>query len=583
MGTIWVKQLTGGLDTRRLVETSPADVMIVAKDGHVTRGGEFEQRAAFVPSYTLPEGTVGLAYTKSNMVVFGHEAEPAGLPTGVIYQRLEHPTGEALAGILSFDLYSGKVYAVAEFVDGSRYHFYDGAIVDDWYDGRARASFRVTGGTGSSSLSALTVNGVAIISAPVSWSTSNEDTAAAIAAAINAYSSTPEYSATSSGDQVNIVAGAVGSGPNGYSVVATVASGLTLSATAMTMAGGLDTDSGYEPGSFARTIGSKVYSTSGTVLHFSGIAAPTKFTTDVTGAGFIDLANQASSPYDLTAVCTYQKYIAAFAGNVVYIWYVDPDPTLNAKSQILNNTGTEHPQSVTPFGDADIFYVHQSGLRSLKARDSSNSAATTDIGVPIDSLLLEKLQALPPGGKVIGMINPADGRFWLIVDDEVFVFTFYANAKVSAWSTYTLSTREAGADPVYFSADDAVVWKQRVYVRSGDTIYAYGGLNATLQHDATSAEVWSPYFDANRPTADKSWSGVDVACRGTWSVHMAMQPTQVEVEDRIGTVTETTYNRERIPFGHSSSHVSARFRSQGVGPCVLSAFVIHFDGADSES
>ena len=91
MGVIWVKEFTGGLDTRRLPETTPAGVMIRAKDGHVTRGGEFEKRAAFVPTFSLPAGTIGLAHTRTGLVVFGHAASPT-MPSGVAYQRRLDPS-----------------------------------------------------------------------------------------------------------------------------------------------------------------------------------------------------------------------------------------------------------------------------------------------------------------------------------------------------------------------------------------------------------------------------------------------------------------------------------------------------------
>ena len=45
MGTIWIREFTGGLDARRLPETTPGGVLIKGIDGHINRGGEFEQRA----------------------------------------------------------------------------------------------------------------------------------------------------------------------------------------------------------------------------------------------------------------------------------------------------------------------------------------------------------------------------------------------------------------------------------------------------------------------------------------------------------------------------------------------------------
>ena len=692
MGVIWIKEMTGGLDTRRLPETTPGGVLIRAADGHITRGGEFEKRAAFVPEYNLPVGTIGLAHTRTGVVVFGHTAAPS-LPSGVGYQRLQHPDGvTALASVPSYDLYDGKIYAVGIFADGSVHHFYNGVRVEDWYDGRARANFRVvsgtttaaiaavgsftvTGGTGDvsgvtvagiqvtsgavahtgdnattaaaiaanvtahtsspnytatssgaevritavvagaaangrvivpsttgtvtfggvtslaggadatvSTLTGLLVNGVAAISAPVAWTGTVEGTAAAIAAEINSTVSTPEYTATAFGDRVNVIAGAAGADANGRIVTLTTANGLVLSAPTATLADGADSDDAFTPGTFVRTVKSKMYSTADSLLHFSGIQAPTEWTTDAVGAGFINMATQNSGSERLTAVARYQNLLAVFAPEVVQIWFVDPDPNLNTQSQVLVNTGTECPLSVTQFGDSDVFYLDESGLRSLRARDSSNAAATTDIGVPIDDLLVAKLEGLTADDRlrVVGLINPVDKRFWLIVKDEVFVFSFYENAKVSAWSTYELAARSGGVKTT-FEVDQAVVANRRVYVRGGDTIYVYGGLGPVPVYDETEAEVWLPYLDANRPTAHKDWEGIDVALNGLWEIRAATQPTDLTAAEVVARAYQTTYNMHRVPYNHTSSHLSLRAISKGEGRAVLSALAVHFRGGEDET
>ena len=696
MGTIWVKEFTGGLDTRRLPETTPGGVLIRATNGHITRGGEFEKRAAFVPTYTLPAGTIGLANTRTGLVVFGHAASPT-MPSGVAYQRLQHPDGAtALAEVASYDLYDGKIYAVGVFADGSVYHFYNGTRVTDWFDGRARASFRVlsggttsaaaargtftvTGGTSgsgneitnitvggvsvisgavahtgdnsttaaaiatavngftsspdytatstgaqvtitaavagaaangrtivpvvagdvtvggvtnlasgadatTSNLAALLVNGVPAITSAVAWTGTAEGTAAAIASAITTAITSPEYTATSVGDSVNIVASLAGAAANGRVVALTVASGLVLNTTSVALANGADSADAFTPGTFVRTVKSKLYSVSDSLLHFSGIQAPTNWTTDAPGAGFINMATQNSGSELLTAVARYQNLLAVFSAEVVQIWFVDPDPNLNTVSQVLSNTGTACPQSVTQFGDSDVFYLDESGLRSLRARDSSNAAATTDIGVPIDDIIVAKLQTLTSAERqrVVGLINPVDKRFWLILKDQVFVFSFYQNAKVSAWTTYDLSVTSAGLTTP-FTAQHAVVLGRRVFLRGGNVIYAYGGMGATLTYDQTEAEAWLPYLDANRPTAHKDWEGIDVALTGLWEVRAAMQPIDLDASEVIARVYQTTYNMHRLPFGHSSSHVSLRLVSKDTGPAVLSALAVHFAGEEDET
>lgn len=581
MGEIWVKEFSGGLDARRMVETTPGGILIQGSDGHLTRGGEFEKRAAFVNAYSLPSGTVGMAFTRTGLVVFGSAADP-GMPIGVTYQRLQHPDGTpVLIKVPSFDLYAGKIYAVGVFSDGSLHHFYDGVRVEDWFDGRARASFRVTAGdaTGPSTVSNITVDGIAIISGAVNWTTSNAATATAIAAAINSDTSTPEYTAIAVDDQVVIVADDPGVAANGKVVVVTLTSGFGVTPVdGIAMGGGAEEEDTFEPGEFVKTIGSKVYSTSGPNMHFSGIKIPAGWTTDNVGAGFIDMSSESSGSEQLVALAKYQNSVAVFAETVIQIWYVDPDPTLNRQSQVLNNTGSGSPKSVTQFGDNDLFYLNESGLRSLRARDASNAASTTDIGSPVDPLITSVLSGMSADARqnIIGLIEPRDGRFWLIMGDRIFVFSFFSGASVSAWSEYLPG----------FTVDEAVVFGRRVYLRSGDTIYVYGGLGNDLEYDDTEAVAQTPYLDANKPWKPKELTGIDVAAQGEWKIYTAMNPNNLEAQDAIGTIcdviADTTFNDGRIPAQGKSTHFSLIFKSQGSGYAKLGSCVIHFeaDGDD---
>jgi hypothetical protein len=691
MGTIQVKEFTGGLDTRRLPETTPGGALIRARNGHLTRGAEFEQRAAFVPVHTLPAGTTGLARGSAGLVVFGAAAAPSGVPAGVTYQRLQHPTDPALtvARVLSWDRYAGKIYAAAQFSNGEVLHFYDGAHVADWFDGRARALLTVTGGHATAALTAtgafrvgagtpsvdtvdsVTVNGIALMagavtygadaaataaavaaaitantSSPdysaaadgdvvtitaalagaaangrtvavattgvsvsgishmaggaeaatstltelrvdgvqtlagsVAWAGTVEATAAAIAASINAATTSPEYDAAAVGPTVVVIAAVAGAAANGRAITTVAADGLTLDpASGAALADGADSTAAFTPGRFVKTIRAKVYSTAGGFLHYSGVQQPTAWTTDATGAGFEDLSVEDADADNLVGIARYFDRVAVFADDVTMIWFVDPDPTLNTLSQVLVGTGTRFAESVTQFGDADVFYAHRSGLRSLRARDSSNAAASTDIGVPVDSLIAPALAAIPAGEehRVRGLINPLDNRFWLIIDGVIYVFSFYENAKVSAWSTY-----EPG-----FDVEGAVAFDGRVWVRSGDTIYAYGGTGASPTYDNSTVEAWLPYLDANAPSAVKQWSGVDAALRGTWKIEAAADPTDTTAAEEVGRVYKTTYSPERIPLRHASTHLSLRFTSlspPGDGPAVLSAAALHFDGRGEEA
>ena len=113
-------------------------------------------------------------------------------------------------------------------------------------------------------------------------------------------------------------------------------------------------------------------------------------------------------------------------------------------------------------------------------------------------------------------------------------------------------------------------------------IFAYGGTDVDLAYDATVAEAWLPYLDANAPTKDKNFTGVDAATEGEWVVHVAMQPTNKAAEDKVAQITETTFNHMSIPGDGRSTHISLRFRSVGDTYARLSSAVIHYAGEQLE-
>jgi hypothetical protein len=99
----------------------------------------------------------------------------------------------------------------------------------------ATATITLTGGA-SGSVDMITVNGVNIMSGAVSFTTNLSTTAAAVASNINAHTSSPEYTATSSGAVITVsAASAVGSDPNGFAVTVTAT---TITFTKTNMAGG---------------------------------------------------------------------------------------------------------------------------------------------------------------------------------------------------------------------------------------------------------------------------------------------------------------------------------------------------------
>lgn len=710
MGTIWVREFTGGLNTVKLPETSTGGILIRANNGHITRGGEFEKRAKIEKLTGDLAGSVGLAHDAASLVVFGHSASaPINLPAGVTYQRLVNPTdlNIALTQIHSWDLYAGKIYVSAEFADDQVYHFYDGVYVDLWFDGRARASFTVTEGsvenvgavaatgsinvgqilsvttvtvdhvwigttdlldntpvvytmlggfipeivdrgllaaalaaaiashsgttgytavsvqsrvditatatgtaanrfdiipdfdplevsittgvmgggqgasTTSSDVSSIEIGGIEGLSAPVTWTGSPTTMAAAIAAALDANAATTHFNATSVGPVVYLTADDDSPLFNGLYVEIVATNALAFTPATIITSGG--NSSGPTPGKYVKTIGKKIYASSAATLFFTGVDAPTQWTTDAIGAGFIDMSTEASGSEQLTAFARYQHLAAVFSESVIQLWYFDPDPDLNRIAQVLDNTGTLAGQSVTQFGDTDLFYLDSSGVRSLKARDSSNAAATTDIGIPVDDLVQAQAATLNLSEirQCIGLIEPRDARFWLIMKNKAFVFSFFPGTKVSAWSTYDL---------VFFNGDVAVpmtvshatVFDKKIYMRSQNALTVYGGDGAAWEYDATVAEAWLPYLDANEPMKVKTFASIDGAARGQWLVEIGMNPNDTAAEESVARISNTTYDATAIPLNVQGNYISLRFTSEGSGYAKIAATCIRHDGEAGE-
>lgn len=700
MGTIWVKEFTGGLDARRLPVTTTAGVLIKANNGHINRGGEFEKRAAFMPWHEAAD-TVGMAAGADGVYAFGHTTRPVALHADVKYQQLIHPVDSdvPLAKLLCAELHSAKLYVAVEFEDGDKYLYYDGAYVSSWSDTFARATFSVdpediiegqrgvgsfrlrpgddppsgeissitvgafdllsspishpgdiashqdflddivdainvntgttgftgshatdtniikvrgpagndfngeavdvevtgtlivdeeadiTGGTGNGypTLNNLLIGSVPLIDNQLLYTSSATNMAQAITDEINSLTGTSDFSATRSGRKVTVKSEIAGEFANGLAFSFSVANGLSFS-DVTTMSGGFNDD--LPRGTFLKTADDKVYAVSGKALYFSGIAAPIKWTTDNVGAGFVDMGARTKGGEELTALSRYQNYLAVFARRTIIIEYIDPDPTLNRVIQILRNTGTRFPNSVTEFGDSDVFFADESGLRSVQSRASTNAAATTDTGVPVDPLISEKLATVSDDDafKIWGLIEPRTGNFWLIVKDIIYVFALYPGAKVSAWTTYTPSAVIDG-EGVDFDVDYAAVYDRKVYLRSGDEIYVFGGTsNTDLAYDATLAEAWLPYMDANTPSKKKGWERIDLAVEGQWSIQWAMSPKNEDAVDGTIVVTTTTYENDGIPLGGSSNHLSLRLSTQAAEAAKLSSLIVTYDsGADENS
>lgn len=468
MPYIIIEDFRAGLDRRKLPASSPQGSLQTLSNAHITRGGEIEKRLALVATYALPAGqTFGLAGANGVLYTFGSDAAPA-VPAGVTYQRLPHPGGQTMNGLVWAEFYDGKIAATASYANGDVLHFYDGTQIADW-----------TAGSG-----------------------------------------------------------------------ATVAGKKAVSML---------------------THDDKLYAIFDSILAFSSIAAPTSWQIG-TGYGFKNMSNQSAGSEKLTALGRYQNLVAVFARRNIQIWYLDPDPVQNVKRQVLSNIGTFAPRSVVSFGEVDVFFLADNGVRSLRARDSSNQSGVSDVGTPIDDYLIAYMATLTEQQRAsaVGVLEPATGRYILAIGNKAAVFTYFETSRISAWSIYDLG----------FTISDFVALDGQVWARSGDTVYRLGGADGKT-YDSSTVEVDLPYIDGRQVATFKEFTGIDVVCEGAWSVYVNTDPNNPTAESLVAIVDNTTLSLDALGMVGRGPLIKLRLVSNEAGAAKLSKVIVHYNGAEA--
>lgn len=445
----------------------------------------------------------------------------------------------------------------------------------------------------------------------VAWVTSNSATASAIASRINSQTTSPNYTATASGPTVTIKAvTGTGSGPNGF-VVSVTKSGNVTSTQSATMSGGVTGTSAVaqvytatiggtfetadqftitingEPftitggasgtGTSILTFKKKLYSTASANLYFSALNAPTQWISGV-DYGFINMASQTAGQETLTVAEEYQGLMVIFSENNIRIWSISEDSAANVFIQTLQNTGTIAPRSVVPYGANDVFYLAASGIRSIKARDSSNAAYVSDVGTPIDTHIRDYMNTLTQDEvrDAVGIVEPIDGRFWLGIKNRIYVLSYFPTAKISAWSYYEVD----------FTIKNFAKIGDQIYVRGTDPdddidyLYLHGGLgNSTYPaKDEDVCIIELPYFSANDPAGNKHLLGFDIVGINSWNVDLLPDPNNDQVKVPLGIATGVTYGQPRFGVESLTPLFALTLTCSEAGPATLSALAMHYDG-----
>ncbi len=338
-------------------------------------------------------------------------------------------------------------------------------------------------------------------------------------------------------------------------------------------------------GTNARPFKSKMYAVDGQNLRFSSVLDASDWAG--TGSGIIDVSTEDAGAANLVGLEQYYGNLALFGYNSVQIWNMDPDPALNTKIQTLGNIGLVAPNALASHGNGDVLFVSHTGIRSLRARNSSNAAVLNDIGSPLDPLIRELRNTLSDDvvDRMAAIVDPLTGHLWLVWDQTVLILAYYPNSKITAWSTFEFPLQ----------IDHIVVAGTRVVIRSGDNLFMYGPLPAAgspfdpnsasgvvaNRYDQTQVEIVTPFYSLQQPATRKRWTGFDIACTGVWDIYVDPDHKAEGVWTHIGQVSGNTFNLDRIPVDVEGTHLALKLISVGAGPASLASLGIHFTGGDA--
>jgi hypothetical protein len=333
-----------------------------------------------------------------------------------------------------------------------------------------------------------------------------------------------------------------------------------------------------------------MYGLSGRNLFFSAVGDPTIWQDPPpdssgnvahNGSGFINIGANDADSENLRSMEVYYDKMAIFSALSCQLWFLDPDPSLNQYYQTLRDAGTLAPSSVRQYVANDVYFLGTHGIRSLRARDLTTTAAVADVGSPIDPVVQDIINAR---GQLWGtywtkaILSPRTGRIWLAMQDRIYILSNWASPNISAWSVYI---PEFTIDNQHVVFSDPYV----VLLATDKRVFRFGS-QGDLVYDSCPVVVTTPFLSFDKPATFKFYQGFDAICSNnpssTWNVQASFDPTQATTPfDQICTIDGPTIMDGRIPISGRGTHIQLQITHQASGPATFSKLFIHYAPAET--
>lgn len=305
------------------------------------------------------------------------------------------------------------------------------------------------------------------------------------------------------------------------------------------------------------------------------------------GFGLIDIRGKGPTVGRPIMIGDYFDQAAIFCEKGVQFWNIDADAANFAFDRAIPGDRLVATRTVINYESGDLVYLATSGIRSLRARDSSNFAVRNDLGSPIDRLVAV---ANAQGENAVSLSNsaviPETGQ--LIVQTAAGLFVYSKFDGVSAWSVYDEETDTA--DQLFYIMDMCPIGDTLCLRDNTNQVFILGGtdksdITGAGQYDTSSVEVITHYFGVEQPYTEKVWRSIDLACTGTWEILYSIDPKN-EAWVSLGTITGDSHLQGGPQIDVSSPLIAFYFLCASVAdsstgaPPTLSQFAIHYDSTE---
>jgi hypothetical protein len=318
---------------------------------------------------------------------------------------------------------------------------------------------------------------------------------------------------------------------------------------------------------------SRVFAINGETVRYCAAGNPRDWTSS-SDAGFLPVGLQQDTHTGCTAVGTFQDALVVFFSEGAQIWDVATDPTANSIRKRLAGIGiTNAPLSQASFAN-DLAFLSPYGFRSMTVTSQTDRIDDTDLGVPIDTLVVPDIAtaaAQPDRVQTFGVWVHELGQYWCVMDagatSKVWAYSYSRSSKIACWSEYTFPVRITGLATL----------AGKVYLRTVDELYEVAAGQYTDAGQLVAVQVQMAYQDAKAPGLTKMFWGMDCVLEGSPDVSFKYDPRDQGKETISQRITGDTRPGDLVPVELCSTAVAPVFRHAADEAFELSALQLYFN------